>query len=330
MTQYDVVGVGNAIVDILSRVEDAVLDAVELPKGIMSLVELDKSKSIYTHLGPSTERSGGSVANSIAALGALGRRAGYIGKVNADQFGEVFAHDIRAQGVAFDASKGAGEAEETARSMIMVTPDAERTMATYLGVATDLGPDDIDAEMVAESQILYLEGYLWDKPAAKDAFRRAMQIAHDNGRRVALSLSDPFCVERHRDSFREIVKGEVDILFANEDEICSLYQTSDVAQAADQAAGEVAVSAITRSERGALIVASGARAEVPASAISELVDTTGAGDLFAAGFLNGVVTGQSPEICGQMGCAAAGVVIQRLGARCGDELKACWAEQGWA
>lgn len=328
-TTHDVTGVGAAIVDILARVDDATVEQLNLPKGAMSLVDANQSKSIYGTLTGTTERSGGSAANTIAALGALGRNVAFIGKRRNDQFGGVFAHDIRESGTTFD-TPAATDGEETATCMVMVTPDAERTMATYLGVSGDLAPADIDEATVKGSSVLYLEGYLWDKPAAKDAFRTAMDMAHAAERRVALSLSDPFCVDRHRDSFLEIVKNQVDILFANEAELLSLYQVESFETAIDMVSNDVAIAAITRSEKGATIVSSGTRHDVPADTITALVDTTGAGDLFAAGFLNGVTTNQPLDVCGQMGCTAASVVIQQLGARCNDALKARFIEKGWS
>lgn len=327
--KHDVIGIGNAIVDIIARIDDAVLGEQDLPKGSMNLIDGPRSGAIYETLGETTERSGGSAANTMAALGALGRRSAYIGKYRDDDFGKVFAHDIRATGTAFTAEP-ASSGEGTGRCMVMVTPDAERTMATYLGVAVDLGPDDVDDEAVAAAGILYLEGYLWDKPAAKEAFRHAVGIAHGAGRKVALSLSDTFCVDRHRESFREIVADGVDILFANEGELLSLYETGDLETALDAVARDVDLAAVTRGPDGAIIVAGGDRHAVPAQTVAALVDTTGAGDLFAAGFLNGVATGQPPETCGAMGCAAANVVIQVLGARCSDALKAKFAVEGWA
>ena len=327
-TTYDVTAVGNAIVDIVAQIDPSVIERIDLPKGAMSLVELPQSKAIYAALGPTTESSGGSAANTIAALAALGRRAAFIGKVRNDQFGEVFAHDIRATGAHFT-TPAATSGEESGRCMVMVTPDADRTMATYLGISTELNADDVDEATVAGAAVLYLEGYLWDKPAAKDAFRQAMDIAHKAERRVALTLSDPFCVERHRDSFREIVANDVDILLANEAELLSLVQTDDFEGALATVSNQVALVAVTRSEKGATIVSGGNRHDVPADKIDTLVDTTGAGDLFAAGFLSGLTTGQSPEKCGQMGCAAAGVVIQTLGARCEDPLIARFKESGW-
>lgn len=324
----DVVGVGAAIVDILARVDDATIDGLGMPKGAMSLVDADQSKSIYGALKDTTERSGGSVANTIAALGALGSKTAFIGKRRDDQFGEIFAHDITASGTKFP-TPAATQGEETARCMVMVTPDAERTMATYLGVSGDLGPADVDAATVQDACILYLEGYLWDKPDAKEAFRAAMKLAHGAGRRVALSLSDPFCVDRYRESFREIVAGDVDILFANEAELLSLYEMDDFDAAMDQVAGEVDIAAITRSEKGAVIAYGSERHGIPAEAIDTLVDTTGAGDLFAAGFLFGMANEKSLDLCGAMGCMASSVVIQMLGARCGDEVHAAFAKQGW-
>ncbi len=327
-TTYDVTAVGNAIVDIVAQVEPSTIEQVDLPKGAMSLIDLPQSKAIYEKLGPTTESSGGSAGNTIAALAALGRKAALIGRVRDDQFGEVYAHDMRAIGAVF-AANPRNDGEETGRCMVMVTPDADRTMATYLGTATDLGPEDLDEEAIRGASILYLEGYLWDKPAAKDAFRHAMDIARTSERRVALTLSDPFCVERHRDSFKEIIADSVDILFANEEELLSLAQTEDFDAALNLVSAQVGTVAITRSEKGATIVSDGKRVDVPADPIEKLVDTTGAGDIFAAGFLNGLTTGQNPETCGKMGCAAASVVIQQLGARCEAALITRFKNSGW-
>lgn len=324
----DVIGVGAAIVDIIARVDDAMLVDQDLSKGAMTLVDEAGSSAIYGALGETLERSGGSGANTIAALGAMGRKVAFIGKRRDDEFGEIFAHDIRATGTSFDAP-AATTGEATARCLVMVTPDAERTMATYLGVSGDLGPDDIDEGTIAGGGILYLEGYLWDKPAAKDAFRRASEIAHKAGRKVALSLSDAFCVDRHRDSFREIVANDIDILFANESELLSLYETEDFDAAIEAVAKDVAIAAVTRGPDGAVIVSGDERIAVPAQPVATLVDTTGAGDLFAAGFLNGLATDQPLATCGAMGCSAANVVIQVLGARCTDALKAKFAIEGW-
>lgn len=329
MKTYDITGIGNAIVDILSFVEPGIIDEAGVGRGSMNLVEADQSSAIYALLAETKQQSGGSAANTIAAAAALGRKVAYIGKVRGDAFGKIYRDDMTKTGAAFptpDASDGA----ETGRSMILVTPDADRTMCTYLGIATDLGPEDVDAATVADSAILYLEGYLWDKPAAKEAFRTAMRVAHENGTQVALSLSDPFCVDRHRDSFVEIIQNDVDILFANEEELLSLYQIDEFDEAASRISQDVRIAAITRSEKGAVILSGEGRAEIAAETVAELVDTTGAGDLFAAGFMSGLASGQSHEVCGQMGCAAAGVVIQQLGPRCSEELKAKFAEKGWS
>ncbi len=325
---YDVTAVGNAIVDIVAQVDPSIIEQVDMPKGAMSLIDLPQSKAIYEKLGPTTESSGGSAGNTIAALAALGRKAAFIGRVRNDQFGEVYAHDMKAMGATFAATPRT-DGEETGRCMVMVTPDADRTMATYLGTATDLGPEDLDEAAISGASVLYLEGYLWDKPAAKDAFRHAMKLAHESERRVALSLSDPFCVERHRDSFKEVIADSVDILFANEDELLSLAQSDDFEAALTTVSEQVAVVAITRSEKGATVVSGSVRVDVPADKVDALVDTTGAGDIFAAGFLNGLTTGQDPETCGKMGCAAASVVIQQLGARCEAGLIERFKQAGW-
>ena len=327
-TTHAVVGVGAAIVDVLARVTDATVQRLELPKGGMTLVDEDRAEAIHEALEQEkTLRSGGSVANTIAALGALGVPTAFIGKRAGDMLGETFALDIRGTGAAFDAPSA--KDGRTATCHVLVTPDAERTMATHLGVSGDLGPDEVDEGTVRGGGVLYLEGYLWDKPAAKDAFRAAMAAAKDAGRKVALSLSDPFCVDRHRDSFREIVEGDVDILFANEDEALALYEVNDVEAAASRLADAVEIAAVTRSEKGALVLANGARHEVAAVEVPTLVDTTGAGDLFAAGFLFGLSRGEDAETCGRMGCEAAAAVIQVLGARCPDALRARFRIADW-
>lgn len=327
-TTHDVTCIGNAIVDIIARVEPETIESVNVTKGAMTLVELDQSRAIYDALSDTMERSGGSAGNTAAALAALGRRAAFIGKVKDDQFGEIYAHDIRTTGCTFAATPSP-DGKQTGRSMIMVTPDADRTMCTYLGTATDLGPSDLDKEAISGASVLYLEGYLWDKPAAKEAFREAMRIAHEAERRVALTLSDPFCVDRHRESFKQIMDEEVDIIFANEEELLSLYETDDFERALVEASNAVAIAAVTRSEKGATIISGGNRHDVPADDILELVDTTGAGDLFAAGFLNGITTGRPLDECARMGCAAAGVVIQQLGARCDTKLVERFRAGGW-
>jgi len=311
----DVVGIGNAIVDVIARADDAFLAAHDLVKGSMTLIDAERAETLYAAMGPGIEISGGSAANTVVGVAAIGASAGYIGKVCADQLGDVFRHDVRAAGVSFGTPPARG-GPPTARCMILVTPDAQRTMNTYLGACVELGPEDVDATTVQGAAITYLEGYLWDKPAAKDAFRKAMALAHAAGRKVALTLSDSFCVERHRTEFRDLVDNHVDILFANEAEIVSLYQVArfDAALAAARdKPGRIAV--LTRSAKGSVIAAGGAVHAVPAEPIDKLVDTTGAGDLYAAGFLAGVAQGRALATCGRMGAIAAAEVISHIGAR---------------
>lgn len=312
--QFDVVGIGNAIVDVLSHCDDAFLEAEGLPKGSMTLIELDQAAELYSRMGPAVEMSGGAVANSMVGAASFGSRAAYIGKVRDDELGAIFAHDIRAAGVRFDVP-AAPEGPETARSHILVTPDAHRTMSTYLGAAVELGPEDVDRDLVAASGILYLEGYLWDKPRAKDAFRVAMASAHAAGRRVSLTLSDSFCVERHLAEFRGLVDNEVDLLFANEEEIFALTDTRDLSAAIGAVRGRSEIVVVTRSEHGSVVVTADDTVEVPAHPVEQLVDTTGAGDLFAAGFLHGLATGASLAECATLGALAAAEVISHLGAR---------------
>ncbi|MGQ0662660.1 MAG: adenosine kinase [Pseudomonadota bacterium] len=320
-SDYDVVGIGNAIVDVMSRSDDAFLAGNRLTKGAMTLIDAARAEVLYAAMGPAIECSGGSAANTAAGLASLGGRAGYIGKVAADQLGAVFRHDIRAVGVTF-ATPPANSGPPTARCLIFVTPDAQRTMQTYLGVCVELGPEDIAPKMVEGAEVTYLEGYLWDKPAAKDAFRKAAKIAHQAGRKVALTLSDPFCVNRHRSEFRDLVDRHVDILFANQAEITALYEVKSL----EAAVGEVGlrktlIAALTRSEKGSLVVADGKVHEVPAAPVSQVVDSTGAGDLYAAGFLHGFTQGRDLGSCGRIGSIAAAEVIGHLGARPGVSLK---------
>ncbi|WP_217915856.1 adenosine kinase [Miltoncostaea marina] len=311
--EFDVLGIGNAIVDVLARSEDAFLGEHGLAKGSMTLIDAAQADALYDRMGPGVEVSGGSVANSIAGVASLGGRAAYIGKVRDDELGRIFAHDIRAAGVAFD-TPPAADGPGTARCLILVTPDAQRTMSTYLGACTGLGPEDIDGERVAASAVTYLEGYLWDPPRAKEAFRVAMDAAHAAGRRVALTLSDSFCVERHRDEFLELVDGRVDVLFANEAEIRALYRT-DLEAAVAAVRGRCEIAVVTRSAEGCLVVTRDAVAEVPAKRVEHVVDTTGAGDLFAAGFLHGLTRGAPLADCARIGAVAAAEVISHYGAR---------------
>jgi sugar/nucleoside kinase (ribokinase family) len=322
----DVVGLGNAIVDVIAHAEDAFLAAEGMAKGAMTLIEAERAETLYARMGPGVESSGGSAANTMAGIASLGGRAAFIGKVKDDQLGAIFAHDIRAAGVAFRTRPARGGAP-TARCLIFVTPDAQRTMNTYLGASVELGPEDVDEALIAAAQVTYLEGYLWDRPRAKDAFRKAARIAHEAGRKVALTLSDPFCVERHRAEFQELVRGPVDILFANEAEIRALWQVRDFDAALSATRGLVQIAALTRSEKGAVVLSNGKTESVPAEPVQRVVDTTGAGDLFAAGFLHGLTQGRPPAEAARIGAIAAAEVIAHVGARPERPLKALVAER---
>lgn len=328
MTQeFDLVGIGNAIVDVIARAEEAFLARESLVKGTMALIDAARAEALYDLMGPAVESSGGSAGNTLAGLASLGGKGAYIGKVRDDLLGEVFRHDITALGVAFD-TPAAIEGPGTARCLILVTPDGQRTMNTYLGACVELGPEDIDGATIEAAAITYLEGYLFDPPQAQAAFRKAAAIAHAAGRKVALSLSDPFCVARHRAAFRELVAGEVDILFANEAEICSLYETADFAEAAAAVRGHVAIAALTRSEKGSLVLAGGAEHHVAAAPVARVVDTTGAGDLYASGFLHGLTRALPLPICGRLGSLCAAEIISHVGARPEAELKRLAAAAG--
>ena len=319
---YDVLGIGNAIVDILTRTDDAFLAKQGMTKGSMSLIDEARAAAIYKAMGPAIEISGGSAANTIVGVADFGARAAFVGKVKSDQLGGVFSHDIRAAKVAFE-SKAAASGPATACSYILVTPDGERTMNTYLGAAQNLHPDDIDAAQIAASAITYLEGYLWDPKDAKDAFVKAATLAHSAGRSVALTLSDAFCVGRYRGEFLELMrKGTVDLVFANEAELTSLYETADFDAALTQFRSDVTRGVVTRSEKGCVVVSKEGTETVPASPVDKVVDTTGAGDLFASGFLFGVVSGFPMKKAAQLGALAAAEVIQHLGARPQTPLKA--------
>ncbi len=317
----DLVGIGNAIVDVLSQTSDDFITKNKLNKGAMTLIEAEQAKDIYDQMGQAVEMSGGSVANTIAAFASMGGRCGFIGKVANDQLGDVFSHDIQAVGAVYKTPRLSGGLP-TARSLIMVTPDAERTMCTFLGASVWITPGDVDREMVQNAKVTYLEGYLFDRPKAKQAFFKAAELAHEAGKKVALSLSDPFCVDRHRDEFMELIKGHVDILFANEEELMSLFKLETLEFAVKQLQGHCEIAAITRGSKGALIVTQDERYEIPAQNISNVKDTTGAGDLYAAGFLFGYTQGEPLEVCGRYGCIAAGEVIQHLGARVQGDLGA--------
>jgi sugar/nucleoside kinase (ribokinase family) len=310
----DIVGIGNAIVDVIAHAEDDFLAREGLVKGTMTLVDAARADALYQTMGPAIEASGGSAGNTMAGLASLGGKGAYIGKVRDDFLGEVFRHDITAIGVRFEtpaATSGPG----TARCLILVTLDGQRTMSTYLGACVELGPADIDRDIIASARVTYLEGYLFDPPQAQEAFRKAAAIAHAAGRRVALTLSDPFCVGRHRTAFRDLVDRHVDILFANEAEICSLYETQDFGAAAAGVRGRVAVAALTRSAAGSVILAAGAEHHIAAAPVSRIVDTTGAGDLYASGFLYGLTRGLPVPTCGEIGSLCAAEIISHLGAR---------------
>ncbi len=311
---FDVVGIGNAIVDVLVQADDAFLQAHGLTKGTMALVDEPRADRLYASVGAGLETSGGSAANTLAGIAQLGGQAGFIGRVRDDQLGAIFAHDIRAVGARFE-TPPARSGPSTARCLILVTPDAQRTMCTYLGASVGLDPADLDLEMVRQARVLYLEGYLWDSEEAKRAFIAAAEVMRASGGEVALSLSDAFCVERHRQSFQELVDGHVDVLFANEMEITSLYETDSFEAAADLVRGRCRVAALTRSERGSVLLSGDATVVIDPFQLGPLVDTTGAGDLYAAGFLYGHTRGESLERCGRLGSLCAGQVVTQLGPR---------------
>lgn len=320
----DVLSIGNAIVDVIAAADEAFLASQNLDKGSMRLIDAAEAERLYGVMGPGREVSGGSGANAAAGMAALGCNVAFIGRVADDQLGQVFAHDIRAAGVDY-LTPFADTGNPTARCLIMVTPDAQRTMNTFLGASQDLTEADVDYSLVAQARITYLEGYLWDPPAPRAAMAKALQVARDNGRKVAFTLSDAFCVERHRDDFRMLANGKVDVLFANEVEIKSLFQTDDFNSAVAAIQGRLPIAVITRSEEGALVVTPDDRIAVPAAPVEKVVDTTGAGDLFAAGFLAGLAKGRNLADCARMGAIAAAEVISHYGARPEADLKALTA-----
>ncbi len=314
LTKFHVAGIGNAIVDITARTEPWFLESHELSKGAMTLIDAGRAAGLYAELGPAVESSGGSAANTIAGLAGLGARTAYIGKVKDDVLGGVFRHDVKSLGVYFETPGSTGKAP-TASCLVLVTPDADRTMLTHLGACVELGPDDVEEAVIAESAVTYLEGYLFDPPAAKEAFRKAASIARGAGNEVALSLSDPFCVERHRHAFLELVSEDVDILFANEDEIVSLYQASSFDEAMRAVRGHCEVAVLTRGRKGSVVVSGQEVHVVEAEPVTQVVDTTGAGDAYAAGFLHGRTHGRDLAAAARMGGVMAAEVISHLGAR---------------
>ena len=328
--KYDVLGIGNAIFDVLVQTDEGFLARHGMTKGGMALIDEARAAAIYKDMGPATEMSGGSGANTIVGLASFGARAAFIGKVKNDQIGGLYTHDIRAAGAAFE-TRAAENGPATGCSYILVTPDGERTMNTYLGAAQNLHPNDVDAEMVAASAVVYLEGYLWDPKDAKDAFLKAAKIAHEAERKVALTMSDAFCVDRWRDEFLQLMRSRtVDLIFANEAELHSLYQTADFNAAVAALRADIDVAVVTRSEKGCLVAGPDGVEAVPAFPVERVVDTTGAGDLFAAGFLSGLARGADDRTCGRLGALAAAEVIQHLGARPEASLRDLARENGLA
>jgi sugar/nucleoside kinase (ribokinase family) len=318
---FDVLGIGNAIVDVIATAEDDFLVREHITKGSMNLIDEARAEHLYAAMGPAIITAGGSAANTMAGIASFGGRGAYIGKVRADELGKSFRHDTGAIGVRF-ATAAAESGPATARSFIFVTPDGERSMNTYLGACQNLTVADIDHETVAGAAVTYLEGYLWDPPAAKEAFRKASEIAHGAGRQVALTLSDSFCVDRYREEFLGLMRGKaVDIVFANESELKALYQTADFDTALAALRTDVALGVVTRSEAGAMAVTAGETVAVPAYPVERVVDTTGAGDLFAAGFLFGYTAGRDLRDALHLGALAAGEVISHIGPRPAVSLK---------
>ena len=311
---FDVLGIGNALVDVITSVDDDFVVAHDFPRGATTMVDLDRADAVYADLPPAQEISGGSCANTIAGLASFGANVAFIGRVRDDQLGKVYTHDLRSLGVHFDV-RPATTGPPTGRCLVMVTPDAHRTQCTYLGASTFIGPEDVDPEVVARAHVTYLEGYLWDQPPAKEAIRKAAAAARGAGRQVAFTLSDPFCVDRHREEFRHLVADEIDILFGNEAEICSLYEVDHFDPALQQVRRHCRVGALTRSEHGSVLMSADEIHVIEAEPVDRLVDTTGAGDQYAAGFLYGLTHGHDLDTCGRLGSMAAAEVISHYGAR---------------
>lgn len=326
--KYQVVGIGNALVDVLANCDDSFLSDNGVEKGIMQLIDTTRAADLYGMMGPAKEISGGSAANTIAGIAALGGRTAYVGKVKADQLGDIFAHDMRAQGADFEVPRSPkDEVDETGRCMVLVTPDSERSLNTYLGVSEHLGPDDVDPAMMAEAEWIYLEGYRFDGALSHAAFAKAIEACKSTGGKVSVTLSDPFCVDRHHQAFRDMIRDHIDLLFCNEHEMAAMYPADTLDESIAQAAERVEIVACTVGAKGAIIVKDGIRVEAPAEATS-VVDVTGAGDLFAAGFLHGLVNGRDMLTCGRMGCIAAGEIISHIGARPEADLGALFREKG--
>ncbi|NUB44822.1 adenosine kinase [Fertoebacter nigrum] len=328
MKKFQVVGIGNAMVDVLATADEAFLAANGIGKGIMQLIDMPRAVDLYSRIGPAKEISGGSAANTIAGIAQLGGRTAYVGKVKDDQLGAIFAHDLRAQGAVYETPLAPKNADhETGRCIILVTEDGERSMNTYLGWSEFLTPQDIFEDQMAAAEWIYLEGYRFDGPASHEAFAKAISACKGAGGQVSVTLSDPFCVERHRDAFRRMIRDDVDLLFANRAELCSMYQTDDFAAAMQAASAEVGIVACTEGEHGAHILSGGQRWHVP-SVATRIVDATGAGDLFAGAVLWGITHGHDLETAGRMGCIAASEVISHVGARPEADLRRLFAQHG--
>lgn len=320
-SKFDVLCIGNAIVDVIARVDDSFVSHHGLVKGSMNLIDEPRAEFLYSDMGQAVEISGGSAGNTAAGIASLGARAAYFGKVKDDQLGAIFRHDMRAQGVHFD-TPAAKDGPATARSFILVTPDGERTMNTFLGACVNFSPVDVDKEVVSAAQVTYMEGYLWDRPEAKKAFKQAARFAKEAGRKTSITLSDSFCVERHRESFLDLIRSDIDIVFANEAEIKSLYQTQNFDGAMQAIARDCSVAVLTRSAAGCVVVRGAEVHAAPAHPVNRVVDVTGAGDLFAAGFLVGYTSGKPLAQCAQLGALAAAEVISHVGARPEINLRA--------
>ncbi len=311
---YDVVGVGNAIVDVIASVDDGFIDENDLVKGAMTLIDQDRAELLYAKMPPGVETSGGSAANTLAGVASFGGSGAYIGKVRNDQLGDIFGHDLRAIGVNYDIAPST-EGPSTARCLIQVTPDAERTMNTFLGISAVLESSDYNDAMVAAGKIVYCEGYLWDTEPAKAAIRHAMSVARQAGGRVSMTLSDSFCVDRHREEWLGLIGDNVDVLFGNDVELMSLFQTDSLEDALAQVSSMVDIAAITQGADGSVVATGDDRLQVSAEAVELVVDTTGAGDLYAAGFLYGLANDLPLPTCGRLGSLAAAEVISHVGAR---------------
>ncbi|MEO0358923.1 MAG: adenosine kinase [Pseudomonadota bacterium] len=311
---YNIVGIGNAVSDVIAKADDAFLGQMGIEKGIMQLVEKDRASDLYAAMQDRTETPGGSVANTISGLGSLGVKTAFVGRVADDDLGQRYADTMAQEGTAFPNAPIAGSDLPTSRSMIFVSPDGERSMNTYLGVSSDVGPADVSADVIKDSAMLFLEGYLFDKDPGKAAFYKAAEAAQSAGAMAGISLSDPFCVDRHRDDFRKLVSGPLDFFLCNEDELKSLYQTDDLNAALDAGAADCRLVVCTRSADGVSIRNGADRWDVPVTPVTP-VDATGAGDQFAAGFLYGMIQGKDFETCGKMGGIAAGEVIAHVGPR---------------